>query len=273
MARRIAITAWVALTMVVAGCASAGPSNSPVVPASPAPISTATAAPSSSPEAASATPAGSAPSPGASVALSPSDFTSTVDNPWFPLPPGLKLTYHGTKDGKRAVDVNTVSDRTAVIAGVTCRTVDDRLYLDGVLEEKTTDYYVQDRFGNVWYFGEDTAELDPKGKVLNREGTWHAGIDGAVPGIFMEADPTVGHAFPQEYYAGHAEDHFEVVSLSSDVTVPFGSFSGALQTKEWTPLEPDVLDQKNYVKGIGEVLEVAVKGPVEKLELVNVERR
>jgi hypothetical protein len=139
-----------------------------------------------------------------------------------------------------------------------------------VLAERTTDYYVQDKDGNVWYFGEDTAELDANGQVTSTEGTWHAGVDGAVPGIFMEAIPTVGHALAQEFYEGHAEDHFEVVSLSTPVTVPYKSFAVSLRTKEWTPLEPDVLDNKYYVRGIGEVKEISVKGPVELLELVSV---
>ena len=86
----------------------------------------------------------------------------------------------------------------------------------------------------------------------------------------MESSPTVGRALAQEFYQGHAEDHFAVVSLSTAIKVPYGVFSGALRTKEWTPLEPDVLDNKYYVRGIGEVKEVAVKGPTEELVLVSV---
>jgi hypothetical protein len=46
--------------------------------------------------------------------------------------------------------------------------------------------------------------------------------------------------------------------------------SSMLRTKEWTPLEPDVLDNKFYVRGIGEVKEASVKGPREELALVDV---
>ena len=88
----------------------------------------------------------------------------------------------------------------------------------------------------------------------------------------MEASPVVGHTFRQEFYPGHAEDHFEVVSLSATVIVPYGTFRHALRTKEWTPLEPDVIDNKYYVRGIGEVREVTVKGPREELFLVRVKR-
>jgi hypothetical protein len=270
MSHRLMILSLLAL-LAASGCSTSG-SSLPAASATQAPPSVpATAAIPSAPipsPAASAT----SPSPGASVPLGPTDFTTIVDNPWFPLIPGTTLTHRGTRDGEKAVNVFKVTDRTKVVDGVTCVVVDDRLYLDGIMAERTNDYYVQDRNGNVWYYGEDTAELDKNGKVVSREGTWHAGVDGATPGIFMEANPVVGHTYIQELYVGHAEDHFEVLSTSASVTVPFGSFSGVVQTKEWTPLEPAVLDNKYYVKGIGEVLETSVKGPVEKLELVKVQR-
>ena len=174
----------------------------------------------------------------------------------------------GTKDGKPARDVVTVTHRTKVIDGVTTRVVQDRLFLDGKLAESTSDYYTQDNAGTVWYFGEDTETLDANGKVLDREGSWQSGVDGAQPGVFMEAKPTRGHTFRQEYYAGHAEDHFAVVDLSTPIRVPAAAYRNAMLTKEWTPLEPDVLDHKYYVRGIGEVREVSVKGAAESLSLV-----
>src|SRR5207244_360683 len=120
------------------------------------------------------------------------------------------------------------------------------------LEERTSDWYAQDEQGNVWYFGEDTAELTPSGKVKNTEGSWEAGKDGAVAGIFMPASPAVGQSGLQEYYKGQAEDHFQVLSLTAPVHTP-GASGNALLTKEWTPLEPNVLDHKYYVRGIGNV--------------------
>jgi len=116
--------------------------------------------------------------------------------------------------------------------------VDDRVYSKGKLEERTHDYYTQDAGGNVWYFGEDTAELDAHGKVTSTEGTWRTGRNGARPGLFMPAHPRVGERHRQEYLRGHAEDQFQVVSLSDRVRVSYGSFTGALRTREWTPLEP-----------------------------------
>jgi hypothetical protein len=202
--------------------------------------------------------------------IKPSDFGPSVTNPLFPLKPGRTLVYTGTKDRKKARDTFSTTSRTKVIDGVTTRVVADRLYLNNVLEERTSDYYAQDRCGNVWYFGEDTATLDRKGNVIDTEGSFHAGVDGAQPGVFMQAHPEVGRRFRQEWYQGHAEDTFRVLSLSAPVTVPYGTFADALKTEETTALEPDVVDNKYYVNGIGEVEELAVQGPLEKLELVEI---
>jgi hypothetical protein len=215
-------------------------------------------------------PASASPAPsGYHPVIDPANFHAVVDNPWFPLKPGSTWTYAGTKDGEPSRDVYVVTNETKVIDGVPCVVISDKLYLSGVLEERTSDYYTQDGHGNVWYFGEDTAELDKNGNVKSTEGSWLAGQDGAQPGIFMQATPTVGQTFRQEYKPGQAEDQFRAVSLASPVTVPYGVFSDALLTEEWTALEPGVLDHKYYVKGIGEVAELSVKGPVERARLVS----
>jgi hypothetical protein len=202
----------------------------------------------------------------------PGNFVARVDNPWFPLIPGTTFVYRGVKDGKAARDVVTVTHASKTIQGVRCTAVKDRLYLAGRLEERTTDWYAQDRQGNVWYFGEATAELDRAGHVTSTEGSWQAGHNGAQAGVFMTARPAVGQSRRQEYYKGHAEDHFAVVSLRAHIAVPYVTSSRALLTKEWTPLEPGTLDHKYYVRGIGNVKEVTVKGPLERSELVSVQR-
>ncbi len=202
--------------------------------------------------------------------IDPTQFTAHVDNSFFPLRPGQTLVYSGTKDGKKALDLFHPSRRTALIDGVRTRVVEDELFLDGVLEERTTDYYAQDRCGNVWYFGEDTATLDRGGQVTSTEGSFHAGVDGAQPGVFMQARPQLGRRFRQEWYRGQAEDQFHAVDLSTSITVPHGHFRHALRTAEQTALEPGVLDNKWYVAGVGEVEELAVKGPLERLVLIDV---
>jgi hypothetical protein len=187
-------------------------------------------------------------------------WAERVTNPWFPLKPGTTFVYTGEKDGEGGHDIVTVTNQTKVIDGVRCTAVSDRLYVHGRLAERTTDWYAQDARGTVWYFGEATAELDKAGHVTSREGTWQAGINGARAGVFMPAHPRVGQSFRQEYLKGHAEDHFAVVRVSRR----------SLLTKEWTPLEPDTLDHKFYVRGTGLVKEQTVKGGNETWKLANV---
>ena len=202
----------------------------------------------------------------------PANFVSRVDNPWFPLTPGTVYVYTGVKDGKPSRDVVTVTQAKRIIGGVAATEVKDLLYVEGRLEERTTDWYAQDRAGNVWYLGESTAELDKAGQVTNREGTWLTGRNGAQPGIYMPAHPVVGGTGRQEYLKGHAEDHFRVVSLGARASSPYVTNSRALLTEEWTPLEPGVLDHKLYVRGIGTVREQTVKGGVERNVLVSLHR-
>jgi hypothetical protein len=199
-------------------------------------------------------------------------FSAHVTNPWFPLRAGAHYLYTGVKDGRPSREVLVVSHRTKTIDGVPCAVVDDRLFVRGKLEERTTDWYTQDARGNVWYYGEQTAELYPDGRVKNTSGTWLAGVRGAQAGIYMPANPHVGQTGRQEYFKGQAEDHYRVKSLAVRVRTPGASSGSALLTEEWTPLEPGVLDHKYYVRGIGTVLEQTVKGGVERNTLVSVQR-
>jgi hypothetical protein len=196
-------------------------------------------------------------------------FGANVTNAWFPLRPGSVYRYRGVKDGQPSREVMRVTHRTRTIDGARTVAVSDLLYLRGRLEERTTDYYTQDRDGNVWYFGEDTAELDRNGNVKDTSGSWLAGKDGAKPGIFMYAHPRAGQSARQEFLKGQAEDHFQVLRLGEHVAVPFKEFGNALLTKEWTPLEPGVLDHKFYARGIGTVLEQTVAGGDVRNELVS----
>ena len=202
--------------------------------------------------------------------INPEDFTVTIDNPFFPLPPGITFIYKGRKELSKQRDEFAVTDRTIVIDGVTCRVVHDRVFVNGVLEENTFDYFAQDRDGNVWYFGEDTEELDKRGRVVSTAGTWRAGVDGAQPGVIMEAHPNVNDHYFQELAAPLAQDEAIVLSLHEIVAVPFGKFTNCLQTKELTQLEPGNIEHKFYARGVGFILGVVVKGGKERLALVSI---
>jgi hypothetical protein len=204
----------------------------------------------------------------------PSSFSTKIDNPWYPLKPGTVYRYRGREGKKHTTNVVRVTHRRKRIQGVPCVVVRDQVFTEGRLTEDTLDWFSQDSHGTVWYFGEATRELDRHGHVTSREGSWKAGRDGAKAGIIMPAHPRVGYSARQEYYKGHAEDHFKVIRRHASVTVPYGHFhKRALLTREHTPLEPGVVDHKYYVRGIGEVKEVTVKGPREVGRLVSVSHR
>jgi hypothetical protein len=199
----------------------------------------------------------------------PSRFThGRVDNPWFPLKPGTRWSYRGSEDGDRTRDVMIATYRTRVIDGVVCRVVFDRVWTNGRLSERTRDFYAQTRHGTVWYFGERTATLDRHGHVTSREGSFMSGVDGAEAGVFMTRNPQPGPSYFQEYYPGHAMDVFTVLRRDAHVSVPLLWSDHALLTKETSPLEPGVVDHKYYVRDIGDVRELTVKGGNERLRLV-----
>jgi hypothetical protein len=208
----------------------------------------------------------------AAATAAPGSFTPQVDNPWLPLRPGTTYVYRGVKEGEASRNVVTVTGQTRTIQGVRCVVVRDLFYAGGRLVERTSDWYAQDVRGSVWYFGEATAELDAHGKVRSTEGSWQAGVDGAKAGVVMPAQPKVGQVFRQEYYKGHAEDHFRILDLRAKVKTPHVSSQRALLTREWTPLDPGVVDRKYYVRGIGMVRDEAADGS-EHSVLVSVTRR
>jgi len=146
--------------------------------------------------------------------------------------------------------------------------VRDRLFLDGILRERTLDWYAQTKRGTVWYFGENTAELNRHGEVVSREGSFQSGRDGAQAGIFMPAHARVGQTFQQENYPGHAEDKFRILSLTAHVTTALVSSRHGMLTREWTRLEPGVVDHKSYIRDIGNVGERTIRGGHDFQQLV-----
>src|SRR5215510_5830666 len=201
--------------------------------------------------------------------LDPGNFVPVIDNPYFPLPVGRQLVYTGVKDGQTQLDTVTVTDQKKVILGISTTVVSDVATHDGALLEKTFDFYAQDNQGNVWYLGEDTTAFLPNGKT-DTSGSFLAGVDGAQPGIIMEANPQIPDAYRQEYLAGQAEDTAWVVQVGGTITVPYGKLRNTLTTLEATRLEPGAYDQKVYAPGLGIVLEQSLTGAPETARLVSV---
>lgn len=202
--------------------------------------------------------------------IDPSNFVKEVNDKFFPLKPGTTFFYEGMKDGIPARDETYVTHQTKKILGVKCTQVHDRAFENGILVEDTLDWYAQDIYGNVWYFGEDAKELDPGGNVISTEGSWEAGVNDAQPGIIMEANPQVGDRYHQEFSKGVAEDQARVLSLEESACVQYGCFDHLLVTKETTRLDPGVVEQKYYAAGVGFILGVTVKGGDERSELVRI---
>ena len=202
--------------------------------------------------------------------IRPADFTTSISNPYLSFPIGFEAEYEGeTEDGKER-GVMEVTGATKNVMGVTTLIVRDRVWQDGELIEDTRDYMAQDKAGNVWYFGEDVDNYED-GALQNHDGAWLAGKGGAKPGILMKANPMAGETYREEYYPGKAEDIAEIVSLNKTVRVPFGNFTNCLQTKNWTPLEPGVIEYKYYCLGARALaLETNEEGG-ERIELVESE--
>jgi hypothetical protein len=204
------------------------------------------------------------------VNLDPANFSAKIDNRRWPMTVGSRWVYRVTDsaDGSRKRDVIKVTDQTKMIAdGIEARVVSDIVTEHGKPVEVTKDWYAQDSHGNVWYFGEDTIAYEHGRPIDN--GSWEAGVDGAMPGIALPAKPKVGMTYREEYSKGEAEDQSRVIRLDAQAEVPAGHYTDVLMTEDFSPIEPEVSELKFYAKGSGQaILAVDVSGGSEREELV-----
>ncbi|MCW2960983.1 MAG: hypothetical protein JWM25_67 [Thermoleophilia bacterium] len=204
------------------------------------------------------------------VQLDPADFSTDIDNPYWPMRVGNRWVYEETDaTGNRGQVVVEVTDRTKKIAnGITARVVRDTATEDGVPVEITDDWYAQDSTGTIWYLGEYVTNYED-GKPVDHDGSFEAGVDGALPGVIMPAQPRPGMSYRQEYYKGEAEDNGAIITVDQEqVEVPFGFFKNVLMTRDLSATEPKVQELKFYVKGVGPLLSMHTDGDGERAELV-----
>ncbi len=190
--------------------------------------------------------------PGYHPRIDPAQFTTRITNRYMPLVPGRSRRYRGVRDGAPTRHLVTVTRQTRRVMGVRCVVVSDVVMQNESLVEKTSDWYAQDRAGNVWYFGENTAEYQ-NGVVTSTAGTWEAGVDRALPGIVMPARPKIGRTYQQEWRPGVALDKATVLALDATVKVPAGTFRHAIVTLDKNPLDPSKIEHKWYAPGVGVV--------------------
>jgi hypothetical protein len=180
-----------------------------------------------------------------------SDFSTTIDNPYYPIVPG---TVQHLTDNLGNIITIEVTTQTVTVLGVTCVVVHDwQTSPSGTLMEDTNDWFAQDKSGNVWYFGEDTKAYGAPGTPPDPSGSWTGGVDCAKPGIVMEAHPQVGDSYRQEFYAARAEDQADVVAIDETVTVPYGTFNHCVKTRDYSALEPGADENKWWCPGLGNV--------------------
>jgi hypothetical protein len=277
--RIVRMTITAALAIALTGCADQGGPSAPVGPATsnqpppnpdhsaaPSVAGPESASPAASPAAASANPAKVVDGKRYRPTIIPAEFTTQITNAYLPLIPGTAMTYQGA--GEK--DVFNVTDRTREVMGVTTIVVRDQAYEGSALIEDTEDWFAQDAAGNVWYFGESTAECDGH-QVVSRHGSWEAGVDGAQPGIVMLANPEIGAYYRQEYLRGEAEDVARVLRLGATVTHKTTTYPNVVITEDFTKLEPAVVEHKKYAPGVGLVEEQLVKGGSGIVRLIDVD--
>jgi len=197
---------------------------------------------------------------------------ATINNTYFPLTLGKKYVYitRSNDESNGQIDTVNVTDKTKVILGVTTRVVEDVVTdADGNVIENTEDWYAQDKYGNVWYFGEIAQQFD-KGELVGIDGSWKAGVNSAKPGILMKVMPQVGNEYRQEFALGEAEDMAKVQKLDGIATVPAAKCEGnCLVTLEFSALEPSAMENKYYAPNVGPILVVDLETGVRE-ELIEI---
>jgi hypothetical protein len=176
-------------------------------------------------------------------------------NPYFVLQPGHQLQLEG--GGQKLLI--TVLDETKVIDGVTTRVVEEREWKKGELHEVARNYFAFcEQTKDVFYFGEEV-EFYENGKVVRRDGSWLAGVDGNKAGLMMPGSPKPKMRYYQELAPKAAMDRAEIISISETCKTPAGTFTGCMKVLEGSALEPLAREYKYHAPGIGLVADGDMK--------------
>ena len=255
----------IAATLTCAACVSNPTAPSGAHPAGPSALAS---SPGSHGAAQPLLPTGAEP-----VNLDPADFSANITNAYWPMKPGTRWVYRGVDAGNPPEDIVIVATTATkkLANGITARVVRDTARSKGQLVEDTIDWYAQDKVGNVWYMGEQTAEYE-NGTVVSRAGSWEAGKAGAMPGIMLPAQPQDGQKYRQEYMKGEAEDNGEVIATDALVEVKTGRYKSAVVTMDTSNLEKSVVEYKFYAPAVGPLLALDISGGATREELVKIEQ-
>lgn len=201
--------------------------------------------------------------------IQPADFVNAINNPYLSLQPGMVWIYAGKDDHGRKIEIEEeVTSNTKIIRGVTTTVVRKRVWQKNKLIREVSEWYAQDKGGNVWSFGKESKKLK-NSEIIDTTNSWEAGINGAKPGIVMKAYPRAGDTYRQEFVYGKAENIAQVLSNSQTTKIGLGEYKNCLQIQSWTRLEPALVEYRFYSKEVGNVLRVEnIEGDSGEMTLV-----
>ena len=183
------------------------------------------------------------------------------ENPYFIMEPGWQYVLEGEEDEEFIRVEITVLDETEMVAGVRTRVIEEREFIDGELYEVARNYFaICSATNDIYYFGEDV-DFYEDGEVINHNGTWRVGENGATPGILIPGTILVGARYYQEVAEDVAQDRAEIMEIT-EVEIDGELYENVLVLMESSPLsEPCDAELKYYAPGIGNIID-------EELELV-----
>ncbi|HVF61212.1 MAG TPA: hypothetical protein VNJ70_15500 [Thermoanaerobaculia bacterium] len=195
------------------------------------------------------------------------------ENPYMSLRPGRQQVLEGEEDGTEIRAEVTMLHQLETIhfttakgkpLTVVARVMEEREFEDGEIVEVSRNWVARCvQTSNIFYFGEEVDNYED-GVLVDHEGAWRAGVDGAQPGLLMPGSFLLGARYYQEQAPDDAEDRGENARMGFAMSVPAGIFTECVQIDETNPLSsnPNAVDVKVFCPGVGIVKD-------EDLELVS----